>query len=349
MYGKISSMQTCLGILMNRTYLIGAGFSYDAGVPLQKDIINRILNIETSNLNWEYSYIPKYLKDFVDFIRYIKNGNEIDNITLEDLFTFIDENLNELTYIGKYSPQEIFHIREVLNDLVLFVINTTITDDILMKYVSRVEKLISDSGTISFISFNWDSLLEKALIELHRKINYGIPVELLPTISRQKSVLSQTKSALKVIKPHGSLNWGICQTCRKIMCVFDSSRLLNCPYCENRNLKNDDNVKIGCRLEPILLSPTYEKKTKILALKSLNQQFYDNLIEADDLTFIGYSLPISDHDIRMVLIKTNVINPVKKVKVILKTNDLNEQHRLKTNYLTIYSENKIEFNWNGFY
>ena len=73
------------------------------------------------------------------------------------------------------------------------------------------------------------------------------------------------------------------------------------------------------------------------------QIFYEYLIEADELIFIGYSLPLSDHDIRSVLLSSKSVKPHVKVTVILKSKNKAEIKKLKDNYIIHYLN--LEYIW----
>jgi hypothetical protein len=78
---------------MNKTvYFLGAGFSADAGGPIQNQIIQFILDPEFSK---KFDYKPYLKQARLDFINFIKEkllipDSLIEKISLEDIFTPID-------------------------------------------------------------------------------------------------------------------------------------------------------------------------------------------------------------------------------------------------------------------
>ena len=150
----------------------------------------------------------------------------------------------------------------------------------------------------SFISFNYDILLDKALMDILRKdiyVDYGIE------FSNEKKELTSSsfglwespknKNSVTFLKPHGSLNWMLCPKCGSIYIkgnkksnFFDQGYLQQIEQCK----------KDGCLLDWIIEPPSYFKKYNNIYIQNIWKKAYDIISESDKIIFIGYSMPEAD-------------------------------------------------------
>jgi hypothetical protein len=235
-----------------------------------------------------------------------------------------------------------------LDRLILYIVNKDISPSDIQRYGNKVHKLISN-GKAKFISLNWDYLLERVLISLDYQIDYGVPLE---------RTYKQNRSGprILVLKPHGSLNWRLCPICESIYVFMEHENIFQCAKCMKlydtkkeiiEVLQNLD-VNFNRSLLPLLVSPTFLKAHTVPQLNIIVQKMYSVLSKADELLFIGYSLPISDHDIRDPLIKSYSSKREITVDVILKPSSEREKTELKQHYNSIFQESILNFKWDGF-
>lgn len=107
-------------------------------------------------------------------------------------------------------------------------------------------------------------------------------------------------------------------------------------------------INFNQALLPLLVSPTFLKVNAVPQLNIIMQNMYSALSKADELVFIGYSLPISDHDIRDLLIKSYSIKQKINVQVILKPSTEEEKEELRRHYNSIFEDSILDFYWEGF-
>jgi len=333
-----------------RVFVLGAGFSVSAGIPSQQYLLEKILNIKDEDITFgtEYSNIPTDKKIFLRFISFLYGDFNTNNITLEDIYTIIDQSIITQRNIGIFNPSSLLFIRESLDRLISFVVNIEITDSDIELYETKLKKILSGNFKNEFISLNWDFLLERVLIKMGYKIEYGIPLNIIDKNNGTK---------ISVLKPHGSLNWKLCPVCETIYAFYKYDNIPVCKQCTGMFLQNQlimremsgtYNIHIKEGLMPLLVSPTFLKSNFVPQLNMIMQKIYTKLVSANEIFFIGYSLPVSDHDIRQILIKANSISNKTSINVILKSNDRAEKEMLKKNYLSIYKKENISFKWNGF-
>ncbi|VVB95650.1 NAD-dependent protein deacylase [uncultured archaeon] len=178
---------------------------------------------------------------------------------------------------------------------VVTVICNTIQESINSKtskipyYFDLIWKLQDGSTDLVFITTNWDILFESTKRSYLRDgwINYGEGI-----FAYNASNQTNPTEIFKILKLHGSLNWGICKNCEnrniyyteKMWNVLISSSLgLKCPKCGNK-------------LEPVIVPPTISKLTKAnyFQLKSIWSSAHENLRSCEKIYFIGYSFPETD-------------------------------------------------------
>ncbi|NIM15150.1 MAG: hypothetical protein GTO45_24565 [Candidatus Aminicenantes bacterium] len=273
------------------------------------------------------------------------------NSSLEDIYTIVDTAILRQRNIGIFDPSALFRIRESLDRLILYIVNKDILPEDIEQYGKKVSKLIGGRNVwnTEFISLNWDYLVERILIDLGYWIDYGIPLERTYTHNKRGPTIL-------VLKPHGSLNWKLCPICEKIYAFMEHENIFQCANCqaiyetkkEIIEVLQTLDVNFNSGLLPLLVSPTFLKVQSVPQLNIIMQEIYFHLSNADELIFIGYSLPISDHDIRELLIKAYSIKPKIKVNVILKSSSDTEKTELTHHYSSIFDDSVLNFHWDGF-
>jgi hypothetical protein len=146
--------------------------------------------------------------------------------------------------------------------------------------------------------------VDNSLAHESKSSDYGIPVREL----RDPHILFQDtyRGSTKLYKLHGSLNWLYCAACRAVdltpgrkgaVHIFQNNDLSTCPIC-------------GIRYEPIIITPTFLKKYDNYFVKQLWHQAEQCLQTAQQVVFIGYSLPDADIALRTVLARSFYRNRV---------------------------------------
>lgn len=170
----------------------------------------------------------------------------------------------------------------------------------------------------SFVSFNYDILLDIALMELLNRgvyCDYGIQFanmrDHFNSQSFNKWQPPGDKSVL-ILKPHGSLNWMQCASCDSIAIsgnskgqIFKTGLLHTIERCPN------DNSLMQFVVEP----PSYFKRYKNYFLQATWIKLNEILSVADKIVFIGYSMPDADVMIKYA-IKRACFNQDKRILVV---------------------------------
>lgn len=366
---------------MSKLFIIGAGFSKPAGLPVGDELFKEILyEVKKTIL---YEDILKY--DILKYLEYEKRVNDkvIDeeNIIFEDFISFLDiEHFLGLqgkdTWSENGNKSQILirnYISKILNDKVSSIKN----EELYLEFASKL-----NHGDY-IITFNYDNIIEKALNKIHK--NYRLFQTRFKTISRFGGIVEDRKEVV-ILKMHGSIDWfDIIQyknsfensvdnysyyepkhfifnnydefRPKKIVegPYFKDSSLLNIYSIENLNLYFQ---KFPLVIEsPLIISPSHSKMIYLNPLKEfwfgLNHFGY----HSDTVAIIGFSLPAHDDYIRQPLY--NIIDNfqnynedsdfIKKTNLKIvdyKINDIGIKE-FKSNYSFI-DWSKTDCDFNGF-
>ena len=315
---------------MNKTvYFLGAGFSADAGGPIQNQIIQFILDdkfIEKFQSN------PEVIKARKSFIKFIEKTLSIDkklwdNIALEDIFTPIDRALSTGKSFKNFGTNELIKLREefhlLMGSAIKFGVDNENNKDYInefAKYINTIAQKRLENGLdeISVITTNWDILLDNSLEDLRRRysiinedklavVDYCCYISSLEKNDEyiKPGLLALGKGGynIKYLKLHGSMNWLHCPNCQRMYVKFGEKTILqnkqHCRHCMV-NYKFSENES-SIELRGNLLLPTFIKDLSNIQIQLIWQNAGIELSEASKVVFIGYSLPQADFEIRQLL------------------------------------------------
>ena len=317
---------------MNKTvYFLGAGFSADAGGPIQNQIIQFILDdkfIEKFQSN------PEVIKARKSFIKFIEKTLSIDkklwdNIALEDIFTPIDRALSTGKSFKNFGTNELIKLREefhlLMGSAIKFGVDNENNKDYInefAKYINTIAQKRLENGLdeISVITTNWDILLDNSLEDLTRRysiinedklavVDYCCYISSLEKNDEyiKPGLLALGKGGynIKYLKLHGSMNWLHCPNCQRMYVKFGEKTILqnkqHCRHCMV-NYKFSENES-SIELRGNLLLPTFIKDLSNIQIQLIWQNAGIELSEASKVVFIGYSLPQADFEIRQLLLR----------------------------------------------
>lgn len=324
-------------------FIFGAGASYPAGVPLQRDLLPLIVSGKIPEI--ESSEIGREVKNFICQNFFIKDHSTYPK--LEAIFGYIDYFLFQKESLSAYYNNSIiYNIREYLIRLIHFVVNikTKGSNDFYPIFWDKIKNL---NTNISIITLNYDTLLEQAFANLFRSnfyidfcmdlLNYQNIEELkkdhfwynpkhpLPV---KDNVSPQV---IKIIKTHGSLNWKYCNCCNQVLLTpWDSeidltkNKFLGYSYPEKQQYEfvcpfdNND-------FETLIMPPTFVKNLKHPVISMLRNEAAKEIRAAKKIVIIGYSLSYSDIDFRALLKK----NIKKGTKLYIVNPKISEKFKLK--------------------
>ena len=367
-------------------YVLGAGFSYGGGLPLQTQILGRILNYEFNILTGEKSdyfiqlsklFLPqkKSLKEFLDKVF---SSSQIPS--LEDVFTLLDQTIAQRSYCLGYSWLELNSIREALKYAVLIIFHdaTERLKEEREEFYKLLATIFIDRRTgvslkddpFSIISLNWDTLLEDSIYwclgqtKGLRKVDIDYCCYTTPlgkSCPHTPSLVQKAKKIynIKILKLHGSTNWLLCPNCHRLYTgigakenVWDLYALPR--YCDNcRKLNESDSLHSFPKLEPFFITPTYAKVFDNTHIQMIWHNAHVELAEADKVVFIGYSLPEADYHLRTLI--RRAIRTDTQLDVVLRNSDRPDHsvtERIKkfyavTRYRDFFGIGKVNFYLKG--
>jgi hypothetical protein len=154
------------------------------------------------------------------------------------------------------------------------------------------------------ISFNYDLVLEQAFRLLSINADYCLPEAEYPTDIKPDS------HSPKLIKLHGSINWGLHGS------TSEGVRVFNNPI----ELVDDDDRY------PVLLPPTWDKGAFVRTLASVWSKGIEALRNATRLILVGYSIPEGDNHFRYFLASGLRDNHSLRKLVIVNPADLSSRY-----------------------
>jgi hypothetical protein len=309
----------------SHVYIVGAGFSRYAGLPLQAGFTEALLEPRADE---EYPMLPLigHLGEFV-------HGAFDHNVSakaqfwpnLEDVFTNIDMAANTGHHLGsRHPPSMLRTTRRVLLARMMCMLHERFTKAAEIKDNDwlRLNKFFNglDIQQSAFISINWDTVIERRLSELKNiaGFDYGcgaIAADLKgngTVVSKRK--LPDNSQTLPVVKIHGSVNWLYCDNCRRLYWFPAEEaievalqlirrqegkelKLTRLNDCERWNCSVCTEVPLTTRIATFsflkaLDFPMFE--TSWLSAEKL-------LRKAKKWIFVGYSLPAADYQFKHLL------------------------------------------------
>lgn len=324
---------------MHRVFVLGAGASQDANIPLTNQIIPNLLR-EKPDVREEPLRTSTVSLDIL--IRYLKQIKINEYLSLLDI-----EDLLSLTYfpivfkeIINWDEREIDSFRRHLVWGVLYTIENGLNNWKNIETYRLFAKMVEETDSI--ISFNYDLVFEKFLLDKFGAINYHLDSNL---ISENGRLFNFTSDNFTFLKLHGSMNLFYCDRCNKYT-------IMEYPYAtisEDPNLHlANENIPCpeddGGNLIAVIIPPGGEKSQIAPILQPSWKSAYQVLKKAEEIVFIGISLRENDIWLRYLIQSSIINNKNVKLKYICKKITPQNKERIQNILLT----NKIEFFDGGF-
>ncbi len=288
---------------MGKVYILGAGASraLNAQAPLMSDLLPTALSYADNGRSSRSPASARNVRAFInDLYGFTPYGEVLP--PFEDLFSHLDYCLiNDLPLSKDYTVERLRSLRQDLMYLLGRVIQRQLRDStpaeqlILAQFI---EQVAASSDVI--ISLNYDLLMDNAFDRPTTPgVDYGFRPRFRETISAQR----QTQSLpVQLLKLHGSLNWLYCPICREIEVYnFQKAALITfykdtpCRLCQTQ-------------LEALMITPSFLKNYNNLYLVEIWRKAEHELHEADEVVFVGYSLPEADVVLRLFLTRALYAN-----------------------------------------
>lgn len=283
---------------INKTvYILGAGFSIDAGGPSQGEIIKEIFDLKNFKISSKFIKSREIVDEWIDeFEKFIIESLNISDThkywySLEDIYTPIDKSIAEGTSYREYSTKELIDLRDKFNKLIIIAVRNSITrkkrnKDYIERFAQNIierskRKLNNEKNDeVAVITTNWDILLDNITYKIISEetipqghefsgvVDYCCNISSLDendnSIKPGLYAIGKGRYNVKILKVHGSLNWLQCPKCLRIYVKFykkwNGGYVFDQKYCRHC----EDNFQLNCsesnRLLTNLIMPTYLKK-----------------------------------------------------------------------------------------
>jgi len=354
---------------MKTVFILGAGFSVEAGAPMQAAIIPEAFKLFNENPD---NFNRKKFSEFTCFIEDQLNipHNRYSSIALEDIFTPLDRCLSESSQYRGISLDNIMKIREsvfyVVGRTIQILLDKSNSKDyinLFAKYLTkksseRADKSYKEKDPVSVISANWDILLDNSIYKTISDSTHDAVVDYCcyissidkndDTVKPGLEVLGGGGFNVKLLKLHGSLNWLQCPRCARLYTKFYSKEGINhfedpisCRHCDN----NFEEEKGNHTLAPNLIMPTFIKDLSNPQYKIIWQNAGIEISEAENIVFIGYSLPSADFEMRQLL--SRMTRKKAKIHVVGFSSDEKEKADIVSHWESFFGAREVTFSFDG--
>jgi hypothetical protein len=295
---------------MSKTVLIlGAGASASAGAPLMWNFLDEAERLRDSNAVADSSAEFNLVFKALAALNQTHSKATLDVINIESVFAAF-EMAKLLGRLGTLTQDEIDQLPNAMRRVIVRTLEQTInipvsggggrTPGDYIELTNMTRKLAETrtdlSKHLSIITFNYDLCADLALYNARVAIKYGLNA-------------AHGSREISLLKLHGSLNWGRCSGCKKLV-AWDLSK-----YFINHDWPPYD-VPIGklvmsahfhefqhcpqSRFEdaPYVVPPTWNKSQYHAELETVWKSAAAELASAANIVVCGYSLPESDQFFR---------------------------------------------------
>jgi hypothetical protein len=271
----------------DHVYVIGAGFSAGLGFPTINNLLERLWpRLEAKGLSDDLSAVIRF---------HHPSFNAARPDTFPDIETLLSEmRANEQLFessrpvTGNFSAAELrarrqgllLQIADEFHDLQAKALSSTP-----LWLETLLAKMKAENAQI--ISFNWDLILDQLLFgDDLSKASYGF---------------GKRVPGVRLIKPHGSLNWHSHETGRHLkkdrkfrLCGEKASKV----YAFKPYRAPSSSIR---SYMPLIVPPVFSKSFEADIFRALWQETVAVLSTAASVTFLGYSLANADFHARFIL------------------------------------------------
>ncbi len=357
---------------MYRLFIIGAGFSKPAGLPLGNELWTLVLNEAHLEKNF-YSLLESDIQLYLEYQKKVYGRKiNLEDIEIEDFISYLDvEHFLKLKGSDTFSEEgnrgQI--ILKVLIAKTIFKIQNNIHPNVLKLYDEFCSSL---HETDIIISFNYDTLIEDSLARIGK--SFRLFPQRFKSVNDSDGIVDSNTKEIVLLKMHGSINWFDKTRYNKIYSMYKKNRIPNPHVVKgnvfsnanllnmNKILKGDffkdsplQNVYILNNLDeyfntqvlllnpPLIISPSFSKIVYLNPIKNFWDSFYEAGAFNRSLNIIGFSFPSHDKYLMQAIVRI-VINFQKYNQF----NDLNVGKKYKKHKLRVIDFQKDEKTKNRF-
>ena len=295
----------------HNVYILGAGFSADRGLPVISNFMNLMRDAREWLLRKERVREADAIAEVLRFRLRATSAAyrvKIDLENIEELFSLasaIDMQLSKNIQLAiaatidyclnsKFPPLAHFKFDKAIKELIENnskweidqngeYSNAPLYEFYVSALIGALGELHNGVGRNTFVTFNYDCLVEEALSSLNVPYSYGFKPQAVISDKSEVKLSLDWKSDLKVLKLHGSVNWAFSDDTSGKLTIYGS-------YLD----------VIENNLTPELIAPTWKKTFD----GNLNQIWHESINElsiATRIIVIGFSMPLTDMHFKYLL------------------------------------------------
>jgi NAD-dependent SIR2 family protein deacetylase len=341
-------------------YFLGAGCSKNFGYPLTGEIMPLIMEKLLKGDLFQISETRKtakergYEKELLGFLYMFYPGLRRLNIKDEkqkEQIPGITEVLSLIDHFCFYNlpphprmaDAQLVRFRELLNRAVVELIleydlrtMDKSEEELFYKFIQPINRE-KTTNKVSIITTNYDMLIDWEFSNLAaaNKIDYGISYR---DVDNSKIIFRDPKPRFHYYKLHGSLNWLRCDLCGHYYINPDGT-IVGLAFTDKADDFNTCVCSNTLRLKSVLVAPSIVRDIRDANLLQIWKASMEAIRTADQLIFIGYSLPGEDLAIKSVIMRG--LNGRNK-KQALKVDVVQHGSTAQANYLNLFG-NKINY------
>lgn len=194
-------------------------------------------------------------------------------------------------------------------------------------YYLFIDHCITQRNILGLITFNYDCIIDRLLFSRERQLNYCLKRD--DRIKPNEGIKS-IYNGVKILKLHGSLNWMLCEQCKRMEIFNELETFRIKKYCRNINCNSI--------LIPFIVPPVWNKNVYVERLQSLWKEAINILEKADRIIIIGYSFPALDlYSIDLIRLAVELNSSVKITVVNGRSFDYEQLQRRIGHKISAYS------------
>lgn len=296
--------------MANTVFILGAGASKLAGVPLMNDFLDVARDLFFQKQTGEYEENFKAVFEGIGKLQLVHSKSQLDIQNVESVFSAF-EMAKTLGRFSDYSAEKIDNLVKSMQLLILGTINKTFQVPLNHRsptapapygdFADQIFDALQNKQSIAVITFNYDLALDLAFYVRGIPIRYGLQS-------------NENTTALPLLKLHGSLNWVQCDTCKVIVPWYLQDYFSKYHWNNHMMYRDigygtmgiDSHIKTFSHGDhpvqngPLIVPPTWNKSGHYSVLSPVWALAAKELSEAENIFVIGYSLPQSDIFFRLL-------------------------------------------------
>lgn len=321
-------------------FIVGAGFSKNAGLPLASEFTEKLIEVSHLKLDGPSARLVDRIRAFVDTV--FGEGSTRPHSEwpeLEDIFTLIDLSANTGHHLGRdHSASDLRVIRRAMLVRMIRMLAWEYKkgSDRRGAEWEALETFFTlfDTNRSDVLSMNWDTVFESGLQRTQSidRFDYGCDASSVKFSGRRLKHRALKGPGATVLKPHGSVNWLYCDACREMFWTppeqsesvartlfrqrdwdalgvgpLESPRVLQpqCPHCDAHSL--------GTRFATF----SYRKALDFPMHSATWRSAEALLKQSLNWVFIGYSLPAADFEFKHLLKRVQLTEEVRPTITVI--------------------------------